>query len=76
MQQTAIDDFGAPLQRMGTSPRKPVIIADGGDGAWVVVSDQPAVTRVGARFIFRGREWQIATYRRHARAYVARPVRR
>jgi len=54
--------------------RSPVVIADGGDGAWIVDMGVIETPRVGARFTHNGQDWRITRYREHARAFVAELV--
>jgi len=54
--------------------RRAVVIADGGNEAWVVVLSSSELARVGARFAFRGAIWEVKSFRPHVRAWVAEPV--
>jgi len=75
MKQATIIGMAEKVLCVRSPSRSPVVIADGGDGAWIVEGGASEAPRVGARFSYRGQEWCITNYREHARAWVAELVR-
>lgn len=58
-----------------TVPGAPTpVIADDGVRAWVAVLRIPHPPKVGDRFRFRGRTWEIVRAPDRLRGYVAHPV--
>jgi hypothetical protein len=80
--QNRKDEPMLPLHTLNASRHRPaaahparhLVIADGGAYARLLTLDQPHAPEVGHRFRFLDRHWSIVGYRRHARAFVARPV--
>ncbi len=74
MKQATIIGIPGQVHLARPSSRFPVVIADAGDGAWIVDRAGDGPPRLGERFAYRGQDWRITGYREHARAYVAEPV--
>jgi hypothetical protein len=54
--------------------RPPVVIADRGDTAWLVVLDPTTRPEIGTRFQHQGLTWEITRARGRERTWVAEPV--
>ena len=60
---------------VGTGAHATAVIADRGDGAWVVVVHSARALALGDRFNFRGITWVVSRPSSAQRGFVAHPLR-